>query len=127
MDATITNADKDLISAIRSILKFHPSAKMKVSKKDETLHYISKEDEAKLLDTYERNKRGEVKFYTDDELSENLAKKAINGNCLYRKNPILDDESVRDLIFKGYVVPFQIYADKIEILGIYKQNIWKNK
>ena len=75
MDTTITNADKDLISAIRAILKFHPSAKMKVSKKDEKLHYISKEDEAKLLDTYERNKRGEVKFYTDDELSENLAKK----------------------------------------------------
>ena len=43
----------------------------------------------------------------------------------FRKNLQINDENVRDLIFKGYVVPFLIFNDKIYILGIYKQNIWK--
>ena len=45
----------------------------------------------------------------------------------HRKNSVLNDESVRDLIFKGYVVPFQIHADRIEILSIYKSNLCKPK
>ena len=70
MNAVITNADQNLISAIKAVLKLHPTAKIKVTKADETLHNISKEDEAKLRDIYERNKRGEVKFYTTEEIFE---------------------------------------------------------
>ena len=47
--------------------------------------------------------------------------------CRFRKDKTLNDESVRDLIFKGYVIPFQIYDDKIEILALYKENIWKGR
>lgn len=43
----------------------------------------------------------------------------------FRKNQKLNDEKVRDLIYKGYVVPFFIYDDHIEILGIFKENLHK--
>lgn len=36
----------------------------------------------------------------------------------------MNNTNIRDLIFKGYVVPFLISND-IYILGIYKQNLWK--
>ena len=39
----------------------------------------------------------------------------------FRKNQKLNDEKVRDLIYKGYVVPFFIYDDHIEILGFLKK------
>ncbi|MBR2493920.1 type II toxin-antitoxin system RelE/ParE family toxin [Helicobacter sp.] len=42
----------------------------------------------------------------------------------YRQNPIADDECVRELIFKGFVVVFVI-SDSIDVLGIYKQNLWE--
>lgn len=43
----------------------------------------------------------------------------------FRKNSIINDESVRDLIYKGYVIPFAINDNFIDILGIYKHNLWK--
>lgn len=42
----------------------------------------------------------------------------------YRQSPIADDECVRELIFKGFVVVFVI-SDSIDVLGIYKQNLWE--
>ncbi len=42
----------------------------------------------------------------------------------FRKNRQLDYENIRDLIFKGYVIPFEISDKYIEILSIYKNNIW---
>ncbi|WP_169752669.1 type II toxin-antitoxin system RelE/ParE family toxin [Campylobacter mucosalis] len=42
----------------------------------------------------------------------------------YRQDPQMNNVNIRDLIFKGYVVPFLIASD-IYILGIYKQNIFK--
>ncbi len=41
----------------------------------------------------------------------------------FRKNLIANDENIRDLIFKGYVIPFEIKKDSIAILQIYSQNI----
>ena len=43
----------------------------------------------------------------------------------FRKNFILDDENVRDLIFKGYVIPFKIDEKNqvIKILSIFKRNL----
>lgn len=43
----------------------------------------------------------------------------------FRKNELINDESVRDLIFKGYVVVFKIKGDTIIILSIYKHNLWQ--
>lgn len=44
-----------------------------------------------------------------------------------RQNKIASDKNVRDMIFKGYVVVFAIdeTLKRVEILGIYKNNIWK--
>lgn len=43
----------------------------------------------------------------------------------YRKNNIANDENICDLIFKGYVVIFEISTKNIEILDIYKHNLPK--
>ena len=34
------------------------------------------------------------------------------------------DENIRELIHKGYVIPYFINDDEINILGIYKENEW---
>ena len=42
-----------------------------------------------------------------------------------RKSINFNDESTRDLIFKGYVIPYLIDNEVIYILGIYKANEWE--
>lgn len=42
-----------------------------------------------------------------------------------RKSINFNDESIRDLIFKGYVIPYLIDDEVIYILGIYKANEWE--
>jgi len=42
-----------------------------------------------------------------------------------RKSINFDDESIRGLIFKSYVIPFAIEDDVIYVLGIYKANEWQ--
>ncbi len=44
----------------------------------------------------------------------------------FRKSSLFNNENIRELIFKGYVVAFEINtaADKIIILGIFSSNIW---
>lgn len=44
----------------------------------------------------------------------------------YRKRINSIDENLRELIFKGYTVPFLIDKEKnkIVILGIFNQNLW---
>ena len=44
---------------------------------------------------------------------------------MYRKSVSFDDERVRDLIFKSYVIPYTIDDDVIYVLGIYKANEWQ--
>lgn len=43
----------------------------------------------------------------------------------YRKKG--DDENLRELIYKGYTIPFEIDKphNKIIILGIFNQNLWE--
>lgn len=43
----------------------------------------------------------------------------------WRKNLDLNDENVRDLIFKGYIIPYHVIENEIRILGIYKHNLPK--
>ncbi len=40
----------------------------------------------------------------------------------FRKNLYAKNENIRDLIFKGYVIPFKIEKNVITILDIYNQN-----
>ena len=42
-----------------------------------------------------------------------------------RKSINFNDESIRDLIFKGYVIPYLIDNEVIYVLGIYKANEWQ--
>lgn len=35
-----------------------------------------------------------------------------------------DNEFIRKLIYKKYVIPFEILKDDIYILGIFKKNLW---
>ncbi|MDD0846864.1 type II toxin-antitoxin system RelE/ParE family toxin [Campylobacter sp. 50012-21] len=39
-----------------------------------------------------------------------------------RKSTLANDESIRDLIFKGYIIVFKIENDTIKVLYIYKEN-----
>ena len=41
-----------------------------------------------------------------------------------RKSINFNDESIRDLIFKSYVIPYLIDDEVIYVLGIYKANEW---
>lgn len=45
----------------------------------------------------------------------------------YRKNPRLNNQNVRDLIYKGYIITFSIEIDVIKIVEIYKSNMPKFK
>ena len=44
----------------------------------------------------------------------------------YRKSTKSDDDTIRDLIFKGYVIPYYINqnTNSIVILGIFSENQW---
>lgn len=39
-----------------------------------------------------------------------------------RKSTLANDESIRDLIFKGYIIVFKIQNNTIKVLYIYKEN-----
>lgn len=39
-----------------------------------------------------------------------------------RKSTLANDDSIRDLIFKGYIIVFKIQNDTIKVLYIYKEN-----
>ena len=39
-----------------------------------------------------------------------------------RKSTLANDESIRDLIFKGYIIVFKIQNETIKVLYIYKEN-----
>lgn len=42
-----------------------------------------------------------------------------------RKSIYFDDESIRDLVYKGYTIVYRIAEDKIEIFGLtkYQENV----
>lgn len=62
-----------------------------------------------------------IKFY--DEVIFKIQNIPTN-RYIYRKKA--HDENLRELIFKGYTVPFEIDTthQKIIILGIFNQNLW---
>ena len=78
---------------------------------DEILAFIAKDSIEKA-----------VKFR--DELYEKISG-AVFMPRRFRKNGFTANDDIRDLIFKGYVIVFEISDENIEILGIYKNNLWQ--
>ena len=75
---------------------------------------------------YISTESNERAFSFCDELYNEISKLTfMPKRC--RKSKLFDDENVRDLIFKGYVVPFKITDESIRILYIYKANLPKIK
>jgi len=50
----------------------------------------------------------------------NRIKKIPSNPYQYRKSIYFNDESVRDLIFKGYVIVFHVIEKQIEVFGFVK-------
>jgi hypothetical protein len=42
-----------------------------------------------------------------------------------RKSTKINDDNIRELVFKTYVVPYKIEQNEIWILGIFNQNLWE--
>jgi toxin ParE1/3/4 len=51
---------------------------------------------------------------------ENKIKSLTFMSYKFRKSYFYDDENIKDLVFKGYVIPYLIDNDKIIILDIFK-------
>ena len=49
-------------------------------------------------------------------------KNIVNMPKKYRKSYYYDDENIRDMIFKGYTIIYEISKDHIEIMTIFNQN-----
>ena len=79
---------------------------------EDIILYISKDSPKRALDFY-------------DELM--LKIENILTNPYIHKKRKNDNEKIRELIFKGYTIPFYIddTNDKIIILGIFNQNLWE--
>lgn len=43
----------------------------------------------------------------------------------YRRSKMSNDDDIREMVFAGYVVVYKIYNDKIIVIGIFSQNLWK--
>ncbi|MFA6143671.1 MAG: type II toxin-antitoxin system RelE/ParE family toxin [Sulfurimonas sp.] len=43
-----------------------------------------------------------------------------------RRSQKSNDESIRDLVFQGYVIPYRVNSvkERIEVLGIFSENEW---
>lgn len=63
-----------------------------------------------------------IKFY--DEVILKIQNIPHNPYAYRKRNK---DENLRELIYKGYTIPFEIDTTnhKIVILGIFNQNLWK--
>ena len=59
---------------------------------------------------------------------KNFAKKYQQKSIIFRHFPTSaekKDDNRRELIYKGYIVPYFINNDEILLLGIYKENLWE--
>ena len=92
------------------VIKYHKNFNKHIL---EIVEFIKKDSEERALNFY-------------DELQEKISSVKFMP-YKHRKNLELDKDNVRDLIFKGYVIPFLVDKNEIIILDIYKHNIWKWK
>ncbi len=69
-------------------------------------------------------------FASAEKFKNDLDKKVndlLNFPYKCRRSLKSNDESVRDLIFAGYVIPYRVNSakERIEILGIFSENEWE--
>jgi len=74
----------------------------------------------------------EIAFYIKrDKLSASInfvsdlkqqIKQLVNFPYKYRKSIYFEKESVRDMIFMGYTIVYEIFEDKIEVMMIFNKN-----
>ncbi len=83
-------------------------------------------------DRYKRELRDIAFFIKKDKLSASIKfvqelkesiNKLINFPRKYRKSKYFEDDNIRDMIFNGYTVIYEIFEDKIEIFTIFNQNL----
>ncbi|MDD2837456.1 MAG: type II toxin-antitoxin system RelE/ParE family toxin [Sulfuricurvum sp.] len=84
------------------------------------------EEEIEVITDFisENSPRRALRFY--DELLNKL--ESIPSNPYrFRKRPKINDKNIRELIFKGYTIPFYIDTahEVIVILGIFSANEWE--
>ena len=62
-----------------------------------------------------------------DDLIAKIEEIPLNP-LMHRQQKLLEDKHSRELIFKGYTIPYYIDTEKetIVILGIFNQNQWKD-
>jgi len=81
---------------------------------------------------YKRELRDIAFFIKKDKLSASIKfvqelKECINNLVnfpqKYRKSKYFEDENIRDMIFSGYTVIYEIFEDRIEILTVFNQNL----
>ena len=89
-----------------------------------------------LSEQFKEEIKSILDFYADRSKSEKAANDFLEGlfekieslstfAYRFRKNQYFRKDNIRDLIFKGYVIPFIIEDDTIKILSIYKHNLPK--
>ena len=89
-----------------------------------------------LSEQFKEEIKSILDFYADKSKSEKTANDFLEGlfekieslstfAYRFRKNQYFRKDNIRDLIFKGYVIPFIIENDTIKILSIYKHNLPK--
>ena len=89
-----------------------------------------------LSEQFKEEIKSILDFYTDRSKSNKVANDFLDGlfekieslstfAYRFRKNQYFRKDNIRDLIFKGYVIPFIIENDTIKILSIYKHNLPK--
>lgn len=83
-----------------------------------------KKELGNILGFIKKDSKTRALEFRDDLLSK--IDQIPNYPQIYRKSLTTDDENVKDLIFKGFVVVFRIKNDDIYMLWIYKHNLWKN-
>jgi len=77
-----------------------------------------------------------VSFIAEDSVNRALIffdnvivkiKEIVNNPYMYRQREAFEDGKTRELIFKGYTIPFYIddEKNKVIVLGIFNQNIWQ--
>jgi plasmid stabilization system protein ParE len=86
---------------------------MKVVFKDTFLHRLESQIEYISFDSPARAR----KFKSD--LFKRI-KEIPERPLSYRKSIYFEDESIRDLIFKGYTIVFRITEERVEVLGFVK-------
>jgi len=81
---------------------------------------------------YKRELRDIAFFIKKDKLSASIKfvqelKECINNLVnfpqKYRKSKYFENENIRDMIFSGYTVIYEIFEDRIEILTVFNQNL----